>query len=258
MRNTILLTILSLSTFFVVISCGKLNEGQKSTKETVLPAFPVTQLEAKTVIGYQEYPTKIEGIVNSAVRAKTTGYIEKVLIDEGQKVYKGQVLFKLETQSLSQDADAAKALVELAEVEVSKLVPLVEKNIISPVQLEIAKANLAQAQASYNSITASIDYATVKSPINGFVGSIHYRQGSLVSPNDSDALTTVSDISKVYAFFSLNETQYLDFLQNTEGKNLKEKLDNFSKVSLVLANGRLYSEYPEVIWRNTVVRGRAH
>ena len=80
--------------------------------------------------GYKTYPTTIEGIVNSDVRAKISGYIQKVLVDEGQKVKKGQPLFRLETQSLSQDAEAAKAAVNVAQVEVDKLVPLVEKGII--------------------------------------------------------------------------------------------------------------------------------
>ncbi|GEQ85101.1 hemolysin D [Patiriisocius marinistellae] len=224
------------------MSCGNKQEDVAASQQAPPAPFPVTQLEKKTVTGYQEYPTNLEGIVNSAVRAKTSGYIQKVLVDEGQKVRKGQVLFKLETQSLNQDAGAAKARVNVAQVEIDKLTPLVEKNIISAVQLETAKANLAQAKANYSSVSANIGYATITSPVNGFVGTIKYREGSLVSPNDSNPLTTVSDISEVYAFFSLNESQYLDFLQNADGKDLEEKLANFSDVNLVLANGSSYTE----------------
>ena len=222
-------------------SCGNKTED-KQVPQMPPATFPVSEIQNKTVIGYETYPTNIEGVINSDVRAKVSGYIQKVFVDEGQKVKKGQILFKLETQSLSQDAGAAKARVNVAHVEVNKLIPLVEKGIISNVQLETAKANLAQAKANYNSVAANIDYATVKSPVDGFVGAIPYREGSLVSPADVSPLTTVSDISKVYAFFSLNETQYLDFLQNAEGKSLKEKLDNYSDVDLILANGKMYSE----------------
>ena len=222
-------------------SCGNKTED-KQVPQMPPATFPVSEIQNKTVIGYETYPTNIEGVINSDVRAKVSGYIQKVFVDEGQKVKKGQILFKLETQSLSQDAGAAKARVNVAHVEVNKLIPLVEKGIISNVQLETAKANLAQAKANYNSVAANIDYATVKSPVDGFVGAIPYREGSLVSPADASPLTTVSDISKVYAFFSLNETQYLDFLQNAEGKSLKEKLDNYSDVNLILANGKMYSE----------------
>jgi membrane fusion protein, multidrug efflux system len=228
-------------TALLLSSCGNKNANQQAGQ--MPPAtFSVSQLESRTVTGNQQYPTNIEGIINSDVRAKASGYIQKVYVDEGQKVQKGQILFKLETQSLSQDAGAAKARISVAQVEVDKLIPLVEKNIISPVQLETAKANLAQAKANYSSISANIDYATVKSPVNGYVGAINFREGSLVSPNDATPLTTVSDIKQVYAFFTLNEVNYLDFLQNAQGKNLEEKISNFPEVSLILANGNVYSE----------------
>lgn len=241
MKYNKLKTILLLSVFLVIISCSDKQENQQASQMPPAP-FPVTQVQPKTVTGFTEYPATIEGIVNSDVRAKTSGYVQKVLVDEGQKVRKGQVLFKLETQSLSQDAGAAKARVNVAQVEVDKLIPLVEKNIISAVQLETAKANLAQAKANYSSVSANIGYATIKSPVDGYVGTINFREGALISPNDATPLTSVSNISKVYAFFSLNETQYLDFLQNVEGENLEEKLANYPDVNLILANGNTYSE----------------
>ncbi|MCL5245302.1 efflux RND transporter periplasmic adaptor subunit [Cellulophaga sp. 20_2_10] len=239
-KRTISRILIPMAVFLVIVSCGSKQE-QQAPQAPPAP-FPVAELQPKTVTGYTEYPTTIEGIVNSDVRAKTSGYIKSVLVDEGQKVRKGQVLFRLETQSLSQDAGAAKARINVAQVEVDKLVPLVEKNIISAVQLETAKANLAQAKANYSSVSANIGYATIKSPVNGYVGAINFREGTLISPSDPTPLTTVSDISKVYAFFSLNETQYLDFLEKAEGKTLKEKLANYPAVNLILANGSTYSE----------------
>lgn len=204
--------------------------------------FPVIEVPVKTVTGYSSYPVSIEGTVNSAVRAKVPGYITKVLVDEGEKVRKGQVLFRLETESLTQEAGAAKANVNAAQVEVDKLKPLVDKGIISPVQLETAKARLEQAKAGYSSIAANIDYANIKSPVDGFVGSIRFREGALVSPNDPQPLTTVSDIDDVYAFFSMNEKEYLDFLQNTPGEDLSEKINNFPPVQLQLVNGNIYDK----------------
>ncbi|WP_158839821.1 efflux RND transporter periplasmic adaptor subunit [Polaribacter sp. L3A8] len=242
MKHHKLLTLLSLSVFLVLASCAKDAKQSTAAANQPAPSFPVIAMQTKTVTGYKEYPTSIEGIVNSAVRAKVSGYVKKVMVDEGQKVRKGQVLFQLETQSLSQDAGAAKARINVAQVEVNKLIPLVEKNIISAVQLETAKANLAQAKANYSSVSASIGYGTIRSQVDGFVGAINFREGALVSPADPTPLTTVSNISKVYAFFSLNESQYLDFLQNAKGKNLAEKLANYSAINLVLANGSTYAE----------------
>jgi membrane fusion protein (multidrug efflux system) len=241
MNNNKLLTSLALSVFFLV-SCGNKETEKTAVAKGPAPSFPTVKMQTKTVTGYQEYPANIEGVVNSDVRAKASGYIQKVLVDEGQKVRKGQVLFKLETQSLSQDAGAAKARINVAQVEVDKLVPLVEKNIISAVQLETAKANLAQAKANYSSVSATIGYATIKSPVNGYVGAINFREGALISPNDATPLTKVSDISEVYAFFSFNEAQYIDHLQRFDGQNKAERIKNSPDVSLVLANGKIYSE----------------
>jgi len=242
MKKNKLYNILGLSLLLVIVSCGNKEKDAAAAQQAAPPPFPVAQVQPKTVTGYTDYPATIEGVVNSDVRAKTTGYIEKVYVDEGQKVEKGQLLFRLETQSLSQDAGAAKARVDLAQVEVDKLIPLVEKNIISPVQLETAKANLAQAKANYSSIVANIGYATIKSPIDGYVGSINFREGTLVGPSDATPLTTVSEIDQVYAFFSFNEAQYIDHLQRSNGKSKAERIKNSPDLSLVLANGKIYSE----------------
>ena len=241
MKKNKLYNLLMLSVFLVIVSCGNSEQNQPAAEAPPAP-FPVTQLQTKTVTGYTDYPATIEGRVNSDVRAKTSGYIEKVYVDEGQKVRKGQVLFKLETQSLSQDAGAARAQVNVAQVEVDKLIPLVEKNIISAVQLETAKANLAQAQANLSGVSANIGYATIKSPIDGYVGSINFREGALISPSDATPLTSVSEIDEVYAFFSFNEAQYIDHLQRSEGKTKAERIKNSPDLTLILANGKEYSE----------------
>lgn len=224
----------------IFISCKESNPGQQTAMGPL--SIPVVEVAIKNVSGFTSYPTSIEGTINSKVRAKVAGYITDVLVDEGQAVKKGQLIFKLETQSLSQDAGAAEANVSAAQVEVDRLEPLVAKGIIGKVQLETAEARLAQAQASYNSIAANVDYANIKSPVDGYVGAIPFRLGALVSPNDPTPLTTVSAIDSVYAFFALNERDYLNFLQTTPGKNLSEKIENFPPVELRMVNGTIYEE----------------
>lgn len=263
-------------------SCGKKdNAGVQAQGPT---PYPVVDVPTRVVTSYDEYPTNIEGVVNNEVRAKIQGYITEVYVDEGQYVQAGQPLFRLETNVLTQNADAArsgvgaaqasvksaqanvnaaKASVNAAQVEVDKLTPLVQKNIISNVQLETAKANLAKAQASYNQALAAVgqaqagvtqaqanykgaqanvDYSVVRAPISGVLGSINFRQGTLVGPSDPTAITTVSNTSKVYAYFSMNEKEYLNFISKSEGATLKEKLDKIPAVDLVLANGEIYPE----------------
>ena len=240
MKTIKLPLVVSLSFIALFLSCGDKEQAPQGPQGPM--PFQVTTIPQQTITGYTTYPTSIEGVNNSEVRAKISGYITEVLVDEGQKVKKGQTLFRLETQSLNQDAAGAKANVNAAQVEVNKLKPLVEKNIISEVQLETAKAKLIQAQSSYNSIGANIDYANIKSPVDGYVGSIRLRKGSLVSPTSQEPLTTVSDISKVYAYFSMNEREYLDFIQKAEGTDISSKIKNFPKVTLILANGSIYDQ----------------
>lgn len=223
----------------LLASCGNKKNDPATSATQALP-FPVIEVPTRDVVGQTTYPVSIEGIVNSEVRAKISGYITDVLVDEGDYVHKGQALFRLETHALSEDAKAAKANVEAAQVGVDQLKPLVTQNIISNVQLETAKAKLAQAKASYQSIVANIGYASINSPIDGYVGSIPYRKGSLVDPSNTQPLTTVSNTKEIYAYFAMNEVDYLNFLQNTPGKTLNDKLAHFPKVQLKMANGEIY------------------
>lgn len=244
MRNIILnnkiYILLGISLFFA--ACGGENNNQSPYGQQQAMPYPVITIPSETVTAYVSYPTSLEGVINSEVRAKASGFITRVLVDEGEKVRKGQTLFTLETQSLSEDAAAAQANVNAAQVEVNKLIPLVEKNIISNVQLETAKAKLAQAKSGYNSIAANIGYATIKSPVDGYVGAIPFREGALISPTSQVPLTTVANIDKIYAFFSMNEKKYIDFIQNTKGETRSERIKNLPKVRLRLANGKLYDQ----------------
>lgn len=237
MRKVIYLSFIA--SLFLLIACSKEEPAQR--KQQAIPV-PVVEVPVRTVKGYTTYPVNIEGTINSAVRAKVGGYITDVLVDAGQQVKQGQPLFRLETKSLSEEAEAAKANINAAKVEVEKLKPLVEKGIISEVQLKTAKARLAQAQAGYNSIIANIGYATINSPVSGRIGSINYREGALVSPADPVPLTTISKTEDVYAYFAVNEKEYLDLIQSSEGEDLGEKIKNFPAVELELVNGEVYGK----------------
>ena len=277
MKNKLIIVSLALLS---VISCKKKEEKKQEGPKEV----PVVEVQQRNVTGYQSFPASIQGRVNNDVRAKIQGYITQVLVDEGQYVTKGQPLFRLETNTLNQSADAARAgigaaqsgvaaakanvsaaqaAVNASQVEVNKLIPLVQKNIISAVQLETAKANLSRAQAqlaqaqaaqaqaaagvsqasaNYKGVQANIDYSVIRAPISGVLGKLPFRVGSLVGPNDPTPLTTVSDTSGIFAYFSMNEREYLDFLENAYGATVSEKLRNMPMVELELANGSLYGE----------------
>jgi len=217
---------------------------KNETTVTAPPVMPykVVEIGKSNTTLLAEYPASLEGITDIDIRAKVDGYIEKIYVQEGQEVKKGQLLFKLETQTATQEAAAAKAKITAAEVEVSRLKPLVERNIISDVQLATAKANLAGVKSTYQSIIARINYATIKSPVNGIVGDLPLRLGSYVSSQTVEPLTRISDVSTVYAYFSVNEKQQLDIMMNSEGKSFQDKVNNMPAVNLVLSNGQVYEQ----------------
>ncbi len=231
-----------LSSFLVIISLLSCNNKQEEKKENLPMPYKVVQVTKENTTLLTEYPTKLEGITDIDIRAKIDGYIEKIFIEEGQEVRKGQILFKLETQTATQDAAAAKAKVDAAQIEVNRLKPLVDRKIISDVQLESSKANLASTKSTYQSIIARINYATIKSPVNGMVGTLPLRIGSYVSSQTAEPLTRISDISKVYAYFSVNEKEQLDIMMNAEGKSFQDKISKMPAVNLVLSNGQVYEE----------------
>ena len=229
-----------LAATLLLASCNNTSKQQGNNPQQP-PQYPVITVKERNTVSTLSYPVSIEGVVNSPVQAKVSGYITKVLVDEGQAVTQGQAMFQLETQTLNQAAQSAKAAVDAAQVEVNKLLPLVEQNIVSKVQLDTAKANLLRAQAAYNEVVSNIDFAVVKAPVSGVVGAINFREGALVTANNT-VLTTVSDVKDVYAYFSMNEKEYLNFLASAKGANITEKLKNLPEVSLVMANGQEYSE----------------
>lgn len=245
-------TLLILAIGTSLVGCSEKKEAPQAPK----PTLDVVSASLRDIVGYTSFPASVQGKINNDVRAKIQGYIQEVYVHEGQVVTKGQPLFRLEANNLAETANAAKsgisvaqAQVNVAQVEVDKLIPLVEKGIIGAVQLETAKANLAsaksmlaQAQANYGTASANVDYAIVRAPISGVVGQLPFKKGSLVGPADPTPLTTISDISSVYAHFSLNEKEYFQFLNSAEGKTLNEKIKNLPEVELQLADGSIYAE----------------
>jgi len=218
MRKAIILS--AIAALNILASCGKKQE-QQAPPQGPMP-FPVQTVERQDATTYEEYTANLEGQQNVEIRPKVDGFIQKIYVDEGQQVRKGQLLFKLETQTLNQDAAAAKANVNAAQVEVDRLAPLVERNIISKVQLETAKARLAQAKAAYASVAATISYGTITSPVNGVIGTLPYKEGSLVSANSQMPLTTVSDSKIMRAYFAMNEKQMLNFTKTFKGATLQQ------------------------------------
>lgn len=222
-----------------------------------MPADQIPELAVMTVESgnsdlSNDYAATIKGKVDVDVRPLVSGFVTKVHVDEGQYVKQGQPLFTLDQVTFQAAVEQAQAAVNSARTAVSssqltadnkKL--LFDKNIISEYeyqlalnQLSTAKAQLANAQAALTSARKNLSYTVVTAPVSGYVGSIPGREGTLASPSMAQPLTTVSDNSEVYAYFSLTEK---DILELTEGKgSLNAAVNTMPMVKLRLADGSVY------------------
>ncbi|MCZ4223720.1 efflux RND transporter periplasmic adaptor subunit [Pedobacter rhodius] len=242
----------------ILASCGGNDDAKKAQAAAAAgpQAYPVFTVNAQTTELNSDYPATIEGIQNIDIRPKVDGFIQKILVDEGAVVKKGQLLFTIMAPQYEQEVRTAKAAISSAEadvvaaqLQVNKTRPLVEKDIISKYDLDAAqltlqskKAALAQAKAALVNAQVNLSYTSITSPVDGIVGSIPFRNGSLVSSSSTEPLTTVSNTSKVYAYFSLNEKQLLDFSKTYKGNTLAQQMKNIPPVSLVLADGTVYAQ----------------
>lgn len=240
---------------FGTVSCGG-NDAEKQAAAAAAAAVPEVATMTVTLgnaENQKEYPAKIEGKTDIAIRPQVTGFITKVLVDEGQTVRKGQTLFTLDQvqfQAAVENAQAAvnsaKTAVNTAQMTADTKRRLFEKNIISAYDnqlaqnnLQTARAALSQAQAALTQARKNLSYTVVTAPSDGVVGSIPNREGSLASPSSMEPLTTISDNSKVYAYFSLTEKDLLDMTDNGT-RSLAAAIDSMPQVSLKLANGTIY------------------
>lgn len=246
-----------LAASIVIASCGK--KDDKSAQAGGAPQvkeYKTLTLASQSATLYTDFPASIQGQQNIEIRPRVEGYIDKIFVDEGAVVKTGQPLFKISAPEYEQQVRTASASVKSAQAEVStaklavnKVKPLVEKGIISKYELESAQynyesamASLAQANAALVNAKVNLGYTTVTSPVNGVVGSIPFRLGSLVSSATAEPMTTVSSIGNVYAYFALNEKMLLNFTQENSGASLAQKIKKMPEVSLVLSDGTTYDE----------------
>ncbi|MDN3584844.1 efflux RND transporter periplasmic adaptor subunit [Mucilaginibacter flavus] len=224
------------------------------------PALPVAAIASGTQTTYQEYPASIEGTVNVEVRPQVSGTLDKVFVDEGAFVSAGEPIFKINEQpyraalnNALASLHAAEAAAGNAQLEVDKLTPLVENKVVSDYQLktakaayQVAKANIESAKANVATAEINVGYTLIKAPVSGYIGRLLKKQGSLVTPQDVEALTQLSDVHDVHVYFSLGEKDFISFKEQYPGETLKDKLKRLPLVSLVLADGSEYAKQGKI------------
>lgn len=229
-------------------SCNGKSQSQQAIQAPVLSVLTVSETNSTLD---QAFPTTLEGENDVEIRPQITGFLTKVHVDDGQHVNKGQVLFTIDQVQLQAAVEQAQAAVAVAQANVNTAQTnadnnkiLLDKNIISSSAyqtsvdgLNAAKAQLNQAKAALVSAQKNLSYTTVTAPVSGIVGSIPYKEGTLVSP--STLLTILSNNSAMQAYFSLNEKTILDLTDNGK-RTLKQAVDSMPEVTLQLATGSIY------------------
>lgn len=226
-------------------ACQSSNDKQVKNNDVI----PVTVLQPTTVDLPRSYVADIQAIQFVEIKAKVEGFISEVLVDEGQLVRKGQPMFRLNSGNYMEILKAAEAnykqtqaQLEVANYEMERIQRLVEKQIISSIRLdqvtrerEVARMKVEQARAQMQRAQMDYSYTTITAPFTGYVDRIPYKVGSLVNPES--LLTNVSDISEVFAYYKVNEKEYLR-MKRAQLKG--EDVQKTDSVELVLPDGTIY------------------
>ena len=221
--------------------------SDKKNKKEELTEVPVITLNVKDTTLAFNYVADIQASQNVEVRARVQGFIDKIFVDEGQKVNRGQLLFKMSDKeyliTLSQAQSklaSAKSAVQIAEVELERITTLVEKKVISKSELLLGKARLTEAKSKASEAQSMIDdanqklsYVSIRAPFDGIIDRIPFKTGSLVT--EGALLTTLSDNHKMYAYFDISENEYLQFMRTGKGRFAQN-----TATTLILSDGTVY------------------
>ncbi len=199
------------------------------------------------------YSAKIRGRQYVEIRPQVSGIITEIRMNEGDVVRKGQTLFIIDQVPYKAALETAMANVKSAEAKLATAhltaeskEALFKENVVSEFDLQTArndlaeaKAALAQAKAQETNARNDLSYTEVKSPVDGVASMIPYRVGALVSSNIEEPLVTVADDKEIYAYFSLDENQILDLMQ--QYGSLQQAMEQMPEVELMLSNGKTYA-----------------
>lgn len=200
------------------------------------------------------YSATIRGRQDIEIYPQVGGFLTKVCVQEGEQVKKGQTLFIIDQvgyqaalQTAQANVAAAQATLATAQLTYDSKQELFKQNVVSDFDLSTAKntlltaeAQLAQAKAQEVNASNNLSYTVVKSPVDGVVGTLPYRVGTLVSSAMPEPLTTVSDNSDMYVYFSLTENQLLNLIRQYGSK--EEALKNMPEINLQLNDQSIYAE----------------
>ncbi len=191
-----------------------------------------TEVGLKDTVVFKEYVCQIRAIQHIELRTLEKGYLNKINTDEGQIVREGQLLFQIKPVIYQSEVAKARAEVGYAEMEYLNTKRLADSNIVSKNELALAKAKLDKARAELSLSEAHLSFTEIRAPFNGIVGRFNEtRLGSLME--EGDLLTTLSDNSRLWVYFNVPESEYLDYVSS-------DRKVNALKVKLQMANSAMY------------------
>ncbi len=208
------------------------NHREHEKTEAALKLTVTNPLRKDTSI-IKEYVSQVHAFRHIELRALEKGYLQDIFVDEGQTVQKGQKMFKIMPSLYEVDLLKAKAEADLVRIEYQNTKALAAKNIVSATELALANAKLNKAKAEVKLAQTHLDFTNINAPFTGIMDRFNVRHGSLV--DEGDLLTTLSDISKVWVYFNVPESEYLDYKT--------KKIDATPiKVKLKMANGEVFDQ----------------
>jgi len=224
---------LSFAALLFNTSCQSSHHENKEEEEVFSISSPLVQ-DTKTI---KEYVCQINSIQHIELRALEKGYLQKVFVDEGQAVRKGQVLFQIMPTMYQAETKVAKAEADYARIEYLNTKALADSNIVSSNELALSKAKYDKATAEYELANVHLGFTKITAPFDGIVGRFHVRLGSLL--DEGELLTELSDNSNVWVYFNVPEAEYLNYKSKIDKKNLQ-------KVNLLMANNQLFDQEGEI------------
>lgn len=197
----------------------------------------VTAPLKKNIVSTQQYVCQIHSCKHIEIRALEGGYLQEVGVKEGQAVKKGVLMFQIvptlyQAKLDTEMAEAAKIQIELDNAEMLK-----KKGIVSPQEIALKKAELAKAKAKVDLAQAELNFTHITAPFDGIVDRQRNQVGSLIE--EGDVLTTFSDNSRMWVYFNVPESRYLEYKAQLDQDG--GKTDHL-KIELKLANGQIFPQ----------------
>lgn len=232
---------------------------QKKQEQTVAAtSFKTITVKRMDKVLSTSYSASIKGKQDIDIFPQVAGKIQRLCVREGDKVNRGQLLFVIDQVPYRAALATALATEKAAQAQLSSALltynsnkELFAQKVVSSYTLQTsensylsAKAQLAQAKAQVTNARNNLSYTEVRSPANGVVGVLPYRVGTLVSASMPKPLTTVSDNSQMYVYFSMTEKQLLSFVRQYGSKDAAIK--NMPEVSLQLGDLSMYDHKGKV------------